>query len=822
MFIPADGAADALKFANLATSEQEIDATVNELDLGMEDWVPLVSLADEHKLLDQFWDWQRMHLRYVAPVPFLSAYAIHSEAAHAYESVPPLSPPFSAPSTIAVPRPAAVKPSIDLFQFISPLLLDSMFAIAALFTGDPETSEKFYSRAKTRVLSEVANPRLATVQAMIIMATWELGHARGPITWILSGMTCALCVRLGMNTDATPLVSRGVMSERLFQTRNFVFWSTYIMDRTIAAFMGMHPLIDKRAINTPDHWSFATANGAGSSEPPNLSDSSALSGSFGAEMGAEITAPDASIDWLNPTTLGIGDVVIQALWESIRDLNLMADALFDEIYSLDAAERTPQEDLELVTRNNLTVQRFLDNLPTWLRSTAALRKKENNLVYLHMFVHSVNIIASRPFLSPRSLSEAARRIDARTHPTEPTHSSHIIRRYRTLAFRASRASALQIMSLVRHIPLSSPCVTLPYLVYTASTVLLLAPDDPVAMDGVNTGISCLECMDGTGYWVTSARNARERIYALASRWGVKIVPKNKPLGHMENRINAGSVNGHHISGEIKETGPTSRYHHTPSQNGRARLGRHVGVSNGINSGSLFDQPSYQPGDDLDYVSSYPCIGGTNQAPIESQETICFNKSIIGEIGHCNTAILTPMDPPHSRVLADGGTYIGHTGAQVRPKTQAMGHELDKRQNPVYSELKHCAQREQPNQPTDHSVQSYMHLYSEFYYQENPFATLYRPNRLPHVAYARSHADPRHDLQVEYNHLHEAPPSLNTYPHFPDDTDPCEDISAYFLENLGAGGEPSFVQTTTDPFADLGLDRLTDPQLILTPVMLYLN
>ncbi|KAG8709961.1 hypothetical protein FRC08_017827, partial [Ceratobasidium sp. 394] len=543
-FIPADDAAHALKSIALVKSEESEEKvlTLDGLDLGMGDYVPLISLEAEHKMLAQFWDWQRMHLPYVAPAPFLLAYAIHSEAAHPNEPIPP-PPPVSPPSPLgdlAVPRAASVEPAADLPQFISPLLLDAMFAIATLFNGDLESSEKFYRRAETRLLHESANPRLATVQAALIMSTWELGHARAPATWTLLGVTIALCVRLGMNVDATPLVRRGVMSTRLFEARNFAFWATYNKDRFAAICMGMHPLMDRRMITTPRHSSIETENTV---EAPKASGSKTAAGA----LEEKPTASTASISW-NPQILGMGGAMVQAGWEAIRDLIQISEGLFDGIYSFDAPKRTPQQDLELVTRNNLTIQRFLDELPTWLRSTGPLRKKENGLVYLHLFTHLTSIVVSRPFLSPRPLSEEAMRIDATTDPAQPSHSSHIIRRYRTLAFRVARASALQITSLIRHIPLSSPCVTLPYVIYSACTILLLAPDDQAAMDGVRTGIACLESMDESGYWVTSAKDGKDRILALAKRWGVNIGPAKKVLGHLGPGGPSGPGGGSDASG----------------------------------------------------------------------------------------------------------------------------------------------------------------------------------------------------------------------------------------------------------------------------------
>ncbi|KAF8608476.1 hypothetical protein BDV93DRAFT_250790 [Ceratobasidium sp. AG-I] len=157
-----------------------------------------------------------------------------------------------------------------------------------------------------------------------------------------------------------------------------------------------------------------------------------------------------------------------------------------------------------------------------MRSTDNIGKKSTGLVYLHLFIHLASILTYRPFLSPRPLSEDVIRLDAMTDISQPTHSSHTIRRYRTLAFRIARASALQITTLARYIPLSSPCATTPYLIYTACTILLLAPDDTAAMDGVRTGVACLESIHETGYWMRSVEDAKERILALARRWEVNI------------------------------------------------------------------------------------------------------------------------------------------------------------------------------------------------------------------------------------------------------------------------------------------------------------
>ncbi|KAF8608478.1 hypothetical protein BDV93DRAFT_504914 [Ceratobasidium sp. AG-I] len=547
-FVPSDDAAQALTPILHPTLGEVAATTSDELNLGMGGYVPLVSLDVERKLVAQFWDWQRGHLPCVAPVPFLFSYALYAQVVH--PGVP------SDKSVHATPEPA---------QFISPLLLDAMLAVAALFYGKAELSNRFYKRAESRLMDETANPRLATVQGVMLMATIEFGHARAPTAWTLNGVTVALCVRFGMHVDATLLVRDGNMSEMLFETRNFVFWTAYQNDRkaslespgcfTLAitpplggpgwvpqpvpfpfiihksAFrfyalcLGMHPLLDRRIISTPHHSFFTRVDVAKPVHPD--PDASVAGPSIApAEMS---TVHDVGTIWRSPTTLGTGDAVVQAGWEAIRDFARIMDTLFDGIYALDAPKRTPQEDLELVARNNLTIQRFLDNLPTILRSTDAIRTKSAALIHLHLSIHISNILACRPFLSPRPLSEDAMRLDAATNISQPTHSSHIIRRYRTLAFRIAHASALQITSLVRYLPLASACVSIPYFVHTACTILLLAPGDTTAMEGVRMGATCLRNMQEMGHWSNIMKDGWEGVLVLANRWDVDIEQGRKIL-----------------------------------------------------------------------------------------------------------------------------------------------------------------------------------------------------------------------------------------------------------------------------------------------------
>lgn len=121
-------------------------------------WFPFCSPEEERALLSTFWAWQRIHFPIVLSDAFLSAYN-------------------------------AGKYNCEL---VTPMLLDMMFAIGSYFGpgkegGDGAQGERFFVRAESRVIDEINNPRVATVQALLIMAIFQMGHAKTPVAWTLNG-----------------------------------------------------------------------------------------------------------------------------------------------------------------------------------------------------------------------------------------------------------------------------------------------------------------------------------------------------------------------------------------------------------------------------------------------------------------------------------------------------------------------------------------------------------------------------------------------------------------------------------------------------------
>lgn len=388
------------------------------------------------------------------------------------------------------------------------------------------------------------------------------------------------------------------------------------------------------------------------------------------------------------------------------------------------------------------------------------------------------------------------------------------------------------MSLIRHVPLSSPCVTIPYLVYTAATILLLAPDDSAAMDGVQTGIACLEYMDETGFWVESAKNARDRIRALATRWGVNYTTKNRPLGHIDSGATDRRGNVERNSGRSGTGEPATPESRPGSQSGGSKsslspktddYGDHMGV----HPGTAFDQPTENSSSTI--ICAY--VDNMSQPYSEPLGTTYLDETTLDRISSRSSSTAVGTHQPHTArpvelggcgsqativqsnvgILANASVRSAQTDAYIQ--LQALAYQA---RQPGYSESQEHIEWQSPTQPTHYHIHSHTHFHPDLPLEGIPYATQYQPNRLPHVAYESSHADPRHDFQLAYSQRHNVVPSADPNSPFLPDPSTCTDISTCFSETLRNGQDPAFIQTMVDPYADVALHWFADPYQNLSP------
>ncbi|CUA66993.1 Nitrogen assimilation transcription factor nit-4 [Neurospora crassa OR74A] [Rhizoctonia solani] len=413
--------------------------------------------SDDETTFKTYWEWQRIHFPIVDPDKFYLDYNAGKRNS----------------------------------EFVSPMLLDIIYAVGENFgpTRSIERSQVYLKRAEGAVMVEIGTPRISTIQAILMMSMFQMGNGQIPVAWILNGMSVALSTRLGLHIDSSGLVGQGIMPSVTHQARRDAFWAVFVIDRLHSTIMGVHPLHSRRSISThrpsePNRNPFI---------PPNI------------EMAG--VAP-------TPSTAPKAQELPAACWNTLRDLVDIIDYMLGDIYSFDAPKRTVSEDYDLVTKNMLTIQAYIDDMPSPLRVTAALRGNEPCLAFLHVYVNLFILLLNRPFVGPRP-------------PSNTTESEQQLeRRCRSLAFAHCRKAALRIMELIRHLPRASPCFTTPYFIFSASTVLLLSPNDTQALRGVQVGLKCLEDLEADRYWVDAVVDARARILALAQRWGANQLFEN--------------------------------------------------------------------------------------------------------------------------------------------------------------------------------------------------------------------------------------------------------------------------------------------------------
>ncbi|QRV98373.1 Fungal specific transcription factor domain [Ceratobasidium sp. AG-Ba] len=380
-------------------------------------------------------------------------------------------------------------------EFVSPLLLDVIYGFGENFGPHRRTdhSAEYFRRAESAVMVEIGTPRVATIQGILLMSMFQMGNGKIPVAWILNGMSVALSTRLGLHIDSSGLVAQGKMSQTVHDARTETFWAVFVVDRLHSIIMGVHPMHSRRSISThrPSEYD----------RTPFMPTTIELAG----------TAPVSS-----PTPRNQEIPVVA--WHSLRHLTDVVESMLTDIYSFDTPKRTAAQDYDLVTKNMLTLQAYTDDMPSPLRITAALRGDEPCLAFFHVYLNLFTILLNRPFVGPRPALNNANQNEAATRELE--------RRCRSLAFGHCRKAALRIIELIRHLPKASPCFSTPYFIFSASTVLLLSPNDHHAIRGVQAGLKCLDDLEEGHYWVDAVIDARSRIIALAQRWGANLLFNN--------------------------------------------------------------------------------------------------------------------------------------------------------------------------------------------------------------------------------------------------------------------------------------------------------
>ncbi|KAL3476069.1 fungal-specific transcription factor domain-containing protein [Aspergillus californicus] len=131
--------------------------------------------------------------------------------------------------------------------FYSESLRNAMCALGASFEARyhpsfvtfPKSLVDFFGdRAKALLEVELDSACVATVQAMVILSSLEVGSGRDARGWLYSGMAIRLAFNLALHIDMSSYISSRVITEADADIRRTVFWAAYTVDHQLGFHLG--------------------------------------------------------------------------------------------------------------------------------------------------------------------------------------------------------------------------------------------------------------------------------------------------------------------------------------------------------------------------------------------------------------------------------------------------------------------------------------------------------------------------------------------------------------------------------------------------------
>ncbi|KAJ5187666.1 hypothetical protein N7449_010660 [Penicillium cf. viridicatum] len=135
----------------------------------------------------------------------------------------------------------------EVTPFYSEALCYAMCSLGAAFetryhpsfvTFPKSLGEFFGDRAKELLEIELDFPCVATVQALVILSSHEIGVGSDTRGWLYSGMALRLAFDLALHIDLSPYVARGSVTAADAELRRTVFWAAYMVDHLVGFYLG--------------------------------------------------------------------------------------------------------------------------------------------------------------------------------------------------------------------------------------------------------------------------------------------------------------------------------------------------------------------------------------------------------------------------------------------------------------------------------------------------------------------------------------------------------------------------------------------------------
>lgn len=189
-------------------------------------------------LLSIFWAWQNPFFAIVDKQLFLRDMKIFysNQSANNQPSATPN------PSRLVNPTPSV--------KYFSPVLLNSMLALASLL-DDSYDGHPYHFKARILLDTELEEPQVTTVQAAVFLGIYEAMSDRDTLGWVFSGMAMRMAVDMGYHLDPKQWVEQGYLTEEEAQMRLKTFWGCFSAERMWSFCLGRPSCIRLNDIMAP-------------------------------------------------------------------------------------------------------------------------------------------------------------------------------------------------------------------------------------------------------------------------------------------------------------------------------------------------------------------------------------------------------------------------------------------------------------------------------------------------------------------------------------------------------------------------------------------
>ncbi|KIW19927.1 hypothetical protein PV08_00502 [Exophiala spinifera] len=261
-------------------------------------------------------------------------------------------------------------------RFCTPLLLTAMMGFASRYSSRPElrtnpddantAGEMLVAQARTMLHHEYEAPTTSTVQAAGILGLYWASLDREGLGFMYIGMASRMAMNLGLHSDCSAYIARGMISEEDVEARKIAFWGIYVLDKLYCLGMGRPAGIQEFNITTTK---------------PKAQDR-ALTGLT--EQQLRISQP-----W--PTS-HITENAMQ-----MCEIFIITSEVIDQLYAQRPAW-DEREKVDRITRTHLRLVKWFDELPKTLKiSESSLQPSPPYVYQLHLQYHVSIILLHRPF-----------------------------------------------------------------------------------------------------------------------------------------------------------------------------------------------------------------------------------------------------------------------------------------------------------------------------------------------------------------------------------------------------------------------------------------